>query len=72
LACFFSFFEFNVDHNSSLLNGVGHVDIEPLSEFSGSDNFVVFSQGIIFWYESVVIGGEVEFLDLIFRGDESN
>jgi hypothetical protein len=72
LALFFSFSEFDVDHDGSLFDGVGHVNVEPIGEFSGSDHFVVFSQRVIFWVESVVIRGEVEFLDARFRGDESD
>lgn len=63
----FSVVKFDVDHGSSLFDGVGHVDIEPLSDFSGNFNFhmgggIIFVAGI-----TVVIGGEVDFLDVVFR-----
>jgi hypothetical protein len=62
----FSVGEFDVDQGSSLSDGIGHVDIEPLSDFSGNFNFhmgggIIFVAGI-----TVVIGGEVDFLDVVF------
>jgi hypothetical protein len=52
---FFSITKFNIDHSSSSGDRVSSIDIEPLGDFSGNDDFVIDIHFIILSIESIVI-----------------